>query len=103
MNRGFGDGMSRAFELAVTPLVFGAIGFGLDRALDTSPVFTVGLAVFAVIGMMIRLWFGYDVEMREHEASSAWNRSGAAEPTPAPTPEELADVDLWASTAEADA
>lgn len=69
LNKGFGDGMSRAVELVLTPLVFGGLGFGLDLLAGTSPVFTVALAVFAMVGMFIRLWYGYDLEMRNHEAS----------------------------------
>jgi hypothetical protein len=72
LNRGFGDGLARAFELAVTPVVFGFIGFGIDRLLGIQPVFTSALAVLAVIGMFIRLWYGYDLEMRRHESEGKW-------------------------------
>lgn len=92
-NQGFGDGMSRAFELAVTPLIFGAAGFGLDTIFGTRPVLTVGLAVFAVVGLFVRTWYGYDSQMRDLEAKSAWspNRSVDAEPAAD------GDVDLWKS------
>ncbi len=74
LNRGFGDGLARAFELAVTPVVFGLIGYGLDSLLGIVPVLTVVLAVLAVVGMFVRLWYGYDVEMRRHEREGAWAR-----------------------------
>lgn len=91
LNRGFGDGMSRAVELAITPLVFGGLGWLLDSWLGTSPAFTVGLAVFAVVGMFLRLWYGYDLEMKRHESRLA-ERGGAG----LRSPEELdADDDLW--------
>lgn len=72
LNRGFGDGLARAFELAVTPLVFAAIGYGLDRLLGTGPVLAWVLGTLAVIGMFVRLWYGYDLEMRRHESEGTW-------------------------------
>lgn len=96
MNNGFGDGMSRAFELAITPLVFGGLGFVLDRAIGTSPVFAVAFAAFAVIGMFVRVWFGYDLEMRQLESTSRW---GADRVVPEPEPV----ADLWAAARDEEA
>ena len=69
---GFGNGLSRAFELAVTPAVFGGAGYALDRALGMVPVFTIALLVLALVGMFVRLWYGYDTEMKAHEARGPW-------------------------------
>lgn len=74
MNQGFGDGMSRAFELVATPLVFGGVGYLIDLVAGTAPVFVVALGLFGVIGTFLRMWFGYDAEMRSIEASGAWVR-----------------------------
>lgn len=85
VNRGFGDGMARAFEFAVTPMLFGGLGWLIDRGLDTSPVFTIALAVFGIVGMFLRLWYGYDAEMRTHE--SRWtDRRDRAETAPTADP-----------------
>ena len=65
--RGFGDGLARAFEIAMTPVIFGAGGWALDRWLGTSPVFTVLLFVWALtvtVGMAIR---DYNAKMRLEE------------------------------------
>ncbi len=70
--RGFGDALSMAFELVMTPLLFGLGGYGLDRWLGTSPLFTVVLSVLAIIGMSARMWYGYDARMRVHEAAGPW-------------------------------
>ncbi len=92
MNRGFGDGMSRAFELVVTPLVFGGFGYLIDVVAGTSPVFVIGLSIFGVIGTFVRMWFGYDAEMRTHEAAGPWAARDHAVAAPAvDTPA----VDLW--------
>lgn len=73
-NRGFGDAMSRSFELALVPAIFGGLGWLLDRALGTSPTMTIILAVFGVVGTVIKFWIGYDLEMKRHEAAGIWNR-----------------------------
>lgn len=88
MNKGFGDGMSRAFEFIATPALFGGIGYLVDGALGIRPVLTVAFALFGVIGMFARVWYGYDAEMRSHESAGRWNRR----PVPA---EPVAD--LWAA------
>ena len=69
---GFGDGLARAFEIAVTPAVFGAMGHGLDRWLGLTPVLTIVFVVLALVGMFVRLWYGYDTEMKAHEAAGPW-------------------------------
>ena len=43
-NAGDADGMVAALELVITPTIFGFLGYLLDGALGTSPVFTVGFA-----------------------------------------------------------
>ena len=68
---GFGDGLARAFELAATPAVFGFLGWLVDRALGTPPAFMIALALFAIVGMFVRMWIHYDAEMKVHEAKFA--------------------------------
>jgi hypothetical protein len=76
--RGFGDGLSRAFELAVTPAIFGAGGYALDRWLGIVPVFTTIFVLLAVIGLLLRVWYGYVYRMQALEASGPWaNRGGS--------------------------
>jgi F0F1-type ATP synthase assembly protein I len=74
-NRGFGDAMSRSFELALVPAVFGGLGWLIDRSAGTSPTFFIALLAFGVIGTMVKFWIGYDLEMKRHEAEGVWNRS----------------------------
>jgi len=70
--RGFGDTMARAFELVVTPLLFALAGWALDRWLGTGPAFAVGLGLLAVVGMSLRLYYGYTAEMARHEQGAPW-------------------------------
>lgn len=76
---GFGDGLARAFELAVTPAIFGLMGYGLDRWLGLFPLFTIVLLLFALVGEFVMMWIRYDAEMKRHEADAVWNRKHRSE------------------------
>jgi F0F1-type ATP synthase assembly protein I len=67
-----GDGLSRAFELAVTPALFGALGYALDRWIGVLPVFTIVFVLVALIGMMLRTWYGYVYRMQALEEAGPW-------------------------------
>jgi F0F1-type ATP synthase assembly protein I len=67
LNRGYNDGLARALEIVLTPLVFGLLGRLVDGWLGTQPWFMVGLGTFAVAGLFARMWVAYDREMRDHE------------------------------------
>ncbi len=73
--RGFGESLSRAFEMALTPAILGGLGNLLDRWLGTGLVLTLGLFLFAVAGMFLRMWYGYDARMKVLEAAAPWARS----------------------------
>ena len=79
MYNGFGDGLARAFELAVTPVVIGAIGYGLDHWLGLTPLFTLVLFLFGVAGTSYMAWFRYEAEMRRVEADKPWTRRRVVE------------------------
>lgn len=70
--RGFGDALSQAFELTLTPMIFGFFGVLLDRAAGTGHLFAVSFVVLALIGIFVRMWCAYEVRMREIEANSPW-------------------------------
>jgi F0F1-type ATP synthase assembly protein I len=74
---GFGNALSRAFELVVTPLLFGFAGHLLDGALGTGPLFTVVLVTLCLVGMSARFWYAYDAEMRAHDRAAPWGRRAA--------------------------
>jgi hypothetical protein len=69
---GFGDALARAFELACTPVLFALAGHFLDGKLGTGRLFTVALAVFAVLGTLLKMWFRYVEDMKAHEARAPW-------------------------------
>ncbi len=86
-----GDESARGIELAVTPVVFGGIGWLVDGWLGTAPAFTIGLAVLALVSTIAKMWFAYDADMRRIESSSRWARGAGRQPAAADSD----DVDLW--------
>jgi F0F1-type ATP synthase assembly protein I len=75
LNKGLGDGFTRAFELVLAPTVFAIIGFLVDRSLGTLPVFTVVLTVFALVGVAVKTYYVYSDQMRQHEEGQPWAKS----------------------------
>jgi F0F1-type ATP synthase assembly protein I len=77
---GAGNGLARAFELAVTPIVFGLLGHLLDRRLGTSPLFLTVLFLVCIVGMGVRMYYGYREAMAAHDLASPWGHGAAAVP-----------------------
>lgn len=72
LNKGFGNAQARAFELVVTPMVFIALGYGLGTVFGARPAVTFVLGAFGVIGSIVRMYYGYDLEMKRHEQEGPW-------------------------------
>lgn len=87
-SKGYGDAMGRGFELALSLVVIGAFGWLVDHLAGTSPIFTIVFSVVGFVGVGVKLWLGYDLEMRTHDDGAVWSRpSGDGEaPNHAPAP-----------------
>ena len=59
LNNGLGETLSRSFEFAVTPTIFGAIGYLIDNLLGTGVVFAIGLLILGLAGVLIRWYYDY--------------------------------------------
>lgn len=70
LNRGAGDALSMAVELAVTPTFFAFLGWRLDAWLGTTPLFLVVLFLFTMGYIVWKLFMRYDAQMRSHEAKA---------------------------------
>jgi F0F1-type ATP synthase assembly protein I len=70
LNRGFSDALGRGIDLALTPVVFGLVGWLIDRVAGTSPVFTIVVATIGVVGTAVKIKLGYDKEMAEHSTGA---------------------------------
>ncbi len=65
---GANDAMARAMEIALTPIIFGFLGYRLDLWLGTRPAFTVALATFCLGYLSWKMYVTYSAEMQAHEA-----------------------------------
>jgi hypothetical protein len=74
VNSGFGDGLATAFELVVTPLFVGFLGFLVDRWLGTGVAFALSFGLFTFGYLVWKLVGRYNREMDAHDAKSAWAR-----------------------------
>lgn len=72
LNRGFGDTLARAFEFAVTPLLFGLLGHWVDLRLHTTPLLLLVFAGLAVAGMFVKLYYAYANAMDEQQKDRPW-------------------------------
>lgn len=80
LNRGYSDGLARAVEIVVSPLLMGFLGRLVDGWLGTEPLFMIGLGAFGAAGVVAKLWIGYDRDMRRHEAQLPGRRPVPADP-----------------------
>lgn len=71
------SGLGQGMEMALTVSVFLGLGWLIDRALGSSPVFMVILVVFAMIGQSARMWFTYDARMKMLEEERRQHRERA--------------------------
>ena len=67
LNNGAGEALSRAFELALTPVLMGGLGWLIDRWLGTGPWLFIFLFLFTFCYLVWKFAHDYDLEMREHE------------------------------------
>ena len=79
LREGAGDAFSSAFELIVTPFLFGMLGWFIDSQVGTFPIFTLGLTLIVLGYEVWRLFSRYAADMdAELEARRAtYGRSGS--------------------------
>jgi F0F1-type ATP synthase assembly protein I len=72
---GFSNALSHAVELAGTTVLFVLGGLWLDSRFGTRPLFTVALALFAVVGLGVRAYYTYQAQIARDEEGKPWTRS----------------------------
>jgi hypothetical protein len=77
-SRGFGNAMGRGFEMAITLLIMVGLGWLVDSVFDTRPLFIIIFSVLGFAGTFVKLWIGYDLDMRKEEDGAIWNRKPEA-------------------------
>ena len=63
----FGDTLAKAFEMVVTPAIFGFFGWLIDRAVGTTPLFTLVIGVLVFGYEVWKMWWQYEQDMQEQE------------------------------------
>jgi F0F1-type ATP synthase assembly protein I len=76
LNQGFGNALGLAVEMVGTPMLFGLLGWLLDRWIGTAPLFTLVLFLFGVVGMSLKAYYAYVEKMKREEQNTPW-ASGA--------------------------
>jgi len=66
--------MAAAMEFVVTPSVLGLLGWLLDARIGTPPLFTVGLALTAIVGVSVSHYFRYMARMAREDEGKPWTR-----------------------------
>jgi F0F1-type ATP synthase assembly protein I len=69
-----------SFELVLSPAILGFLGFLLDRAIGTVPIFTILFALAGIAGAACRVYYGYRYAMAELEAATKARRETEPQP-----------------------
>lgn len=64
-----------AYELVVSPVVLGLLGWWIDSKVGSGPWFAVGLAVFGVVGAVVKVFLDYKLRMAAVEEAARRNRA----------------------------
>jgi hypothetical protein len=68
LNNGFGDSLTKAVELVLTPAIFGFLGHLLDTRLGTGALFMLLFALGTFVYLCWKAWGSYEKRMQQHEA-----------------------------------
>ena len=71
---GFGDGLTQAVEMAVTPVVLALLGLWIDGRVGTRPAFTLLLLVFGIVGVFVKAYYHYEARAAALDEGKPWQR-----------------------------
>jgi F0F1-type ATP synthase assembly protein I len=70
----YNDALNQAVTIVVAPLLFGLLGYVVDGATGTRPLFTVVLAAFGVVASTLWLYYQYLARSAAHDEGKPWTR-----------------------------
>lgn len=73
-SNGSEDGLAKAIEIVMTPVIFAAAGFGLDRWWGTGPWLALSFGMTVFIVKILVEWQRYAERMQSHEQELASSR-----------------------------
>ena len=68
------DGLAKAVEIVLTPAIFAAAGFGLDRLFNTGPWLALSFGIVAFVLKLMIEWYRYCERMSKLESDLAEQR-----------------------------
>ncbi len=68
------DGLSQAIEFAAGPIVMGGIGWLIDRANDTGPLFLLIFAIFGLLATFVSFFYRYQAQTARQDEGKPWTR-----------------------------
>ncbi len=68
------DALGQAIEFAAVPVIFGLVGWLIDGALDSGPLFLVVLACFGVVGSFVSFYYRYQAQTAREDEGKPWTR-----------------------------
>lgn len=68
------DGLSQAISFAAGPILFGLVGWLIDRANDTGYLFLVIFAIFGLIGTCASFYYRYQAQIARQDEGKPWTR-----------------------------
>lgn len=68
------DNVGKGMDLALVTLLFLGIGYALDRAFDTKPLWMIVLTLLAVVGKGAGMYYAYQAKMQGLEAEREASR-----------------------------
>jgi F0F1-type ATP synthase assembly protein I len=71
---GADDGLSQALSLVVGPVLFAFVGYLVDQAFGTGPVFLLAFGILGFFAAVLALYFRYQATITRQEADKPWNR-----------------------------
>ena len=79
LNNGFGNALSRAVELTISPVIFGFLGYLIDGRIGSRPLFMIFLFAFTFVYLFWKQSVHYGAEMDEHQRKLTAPRTEAPE------------------------
>jgi F0F1-type ATP synthase assembly protein I len=68
------NALQQAIEFAAVPVLLGLVGWLIDSAAGTGPLFLIALACFGVVGSFASFYYRYQAETAKLDEGKPWTR-----------------------------
>ncbi|MFM7060991.1 MAG: AtpZ/AtpI family protein [Actinomycetes bacterium] len=74
---GYNDALSTSLTFVFGPVIFGALGALLDRALGTGPILMIAFGVLGLVAVATTIYYRYQAASAAEDAGKPWTRRAA--------------------------